>query len=396
MASKIYYSPLVLTGGGATALDYIDGDLLADGDIAFVGSQMYKLNGSSSASENSPFVIAPDTNPGTKRWELQAPLVPNQGMLNNLSLTATVGSKALTVALKTAGGNDCTTTDLATIAFRSATLTAGTPVYRTVTGALSVVLSSGSTLGFTAAEAGRLYVWAIDNAGTVELALSRTADIFPEENLVSTTAEGGAGAADSASVMYSTTARSNVACRCIGYIEITTGATAGEWDNAPTKIQVMGPGVKRTGDIVQIRRTVAATVISGAGTFPIDDTIPQISDGSEMLTLAVTPKSAINKIRIDVSLNCGHSQVQSNIIALFEDATANAIYATSYYHPATAHIHPVAFSVTFAAGTTSEKTYRLRMGGQSAANTYLNGASGGGRLYGGVMSSCLEATEIFA
>ncbi|MHB8110489.1 MAG: hypothetical protein ACYDHW_10715, partial [Syntrophorhabdaceae bacterium] len=75
MANKIYTSKTALTGGTATALDYIDGSLLSDGDIAlvFVSGILYtyKLNGSSSAAESSPAVIAPDTNPGTKRWELQ-------------------------------------------------------------------------------------------------------------------------------------------------------------------------------------------------------------------------------------------------------------------------------------------------------------------------------------
>jgi len=176
----------------------------------------------------------------------------NSSRLVNVGISATVSSKILTVALKGENGSDPSATNPVVIAFRDESLTTGTPNVRTITAEIHCHLSSGSTLGFTAAEAGRLYVWAIDNAGTVELALSRTADIFPESNLVSTTAEGGAGAADSSSVMYSTTARSNVACRCIGYVEITTGATAGEWDNAPTKIQSMGMGVKRTGEIAQI------------------------------------------------------------------------------------------------------------------------------------------------
>lgn len=75
MPNILYYSKTALTGGAANALDYIDGDLLTDGDIAFVYVSgvlyVYKLNASSSAAESSPTVITPDTNPGTKRWELQ-------------------------------------------------------------------------------------------------------------------------------------------------------------------------------------------------------------------------------------------------------------------------------------------------------------------------------------
>ena len=57
--------------------------------------------------------------------------------------------------------------------------------------------------------------------------------------MVSTTAEGGAGAADSATVMYSTTARTNVPFRLVGYL-LNTQTTAGTWASAGTKLQVGG------------------------------------------------------------------------------------------------------------------------------------------------------------
>ena len=60
-----------------------------------------------------------------------------------------------------------------------------------------------------------------------------------ETNLISTTAEGGAGAADSANVIYSTTARTSVAYRVIGFID-STQATAGTWATAPSTIQGVG------------------------------------------------------------------------------------------------------------------------------------------------------------
>jgi hypothetical protein len=63
-----------LTGGGAGALDAIDGSLLSDGDGAVVvGSStvyFYNLDGDSGAAESSPDVIAPDLNADNKRWLL--------------------------------------------------------------------------------------------------------------------------------------------------------------------------------------------------------------------------------------------------------------------------------------------------------------------------------------
>jgi len=137
---------------------------------------------------------------------------------------------------------------------------------------------------------------AINNAGTIELAISRTSDIFQESNLVSTTAIGTGS--DSSAVMYSTSARSNVACRCIGYIEITTGATPGEWDNDPLKLQIMTIGVKRTGEVVQMPPSAIFT-----GTQDIGNTSTWTAVTSLAITL--TPTSVCNKVLLRSVVHMG-------------------------------------------------------------------------------------------
>lgn len=145
-------------------------------------------------------------------------------------ITASVGSNALTVTLNPT-----------VLDFRSSTLGSGTVNTRTVSAAISVVVSSGSTLGTVSTVPNRLAVLAIDNAGTVELAVVNIAGgtNLDETGVISTTAEGGAGAADSATVIYSTTARTNVPYRVVGFVE-STQATAGTWATAPSKIQGYG------------------------------------------------------------------------------------------------------------------------------------------------------------
>jgi hypothetical protein len=145
-------------------------------------------------------------------------------------ITASVAANALTVTLNPT-----------TLDFRSATLTSGTVVSRVISSAISVVVSSGSTLGTIAATQSRIVVLALDNAGTVELAVVNISggNDLTETGVISTTAEGGAGAADSASVIYSTTARTSVAYRVVGYIE-STQATAGTWATTPSTIQGCG------------------------------------------------------------------------------------------------------------------------------------------------------------
>lgn len=152
--------------------------------------------------------------------------------LTNLSLTATVAANALTVAVKTQTGANPSATSPVTAGFRSATVTSGVYSLVTITSALSVVVPSTATLGHSNGNLRRIYVYLINNAGTAELAVS--SGIYRDNSIVSTTGTP----ANSNYVMYSTTGRSNVACRLIGYIE-STQATAGTWVTAPSKIQLV-------------------------------------------------------------------------------------------------------------------------------------------------------------
>lgn len=150
-------------------------------------------------------------------------------------ISASVGSNALTISASTL-----------TLDFRSTTLGSGTVT--TVTGSpANLVVSSGSTLGTTNGVQSDLAVLALNNAGTIELAVVNLAGgvTLDEQGVVTTTAEGGLGAADSINVIYSTTARTNVAYRVIGLIR-STQATAGTWATAPSLIQGVG-GVSLVG-----------------------------------------------------------------------------------------------------------------------------------------------------
>lgn len=144
-------------------------------------------------------------------------------------ISASVGSNALTISASSLS-----------LDFRSTTLGSGTVTRVTGTPA-NLVISSGSTLGTVSGTQSDIVVLAINNAGTIELAAVNLAGgvDLTEMGLISTTAEGGAGAADSATTIYSTTARTNVAYRVIGIIR-STQATAGTWATAPSLIQGIG------------------------------------------------------------------------------------------------------------------------------------------------------------
>lgn len=157
--------------------------------------------------------------------------------LSNVGLAASVGANALTIALKQGdGSSDCSAGGPCKIGFRNGSSTVGGYTQRSVTGASSITISSGSTLGHASATAEYVYVYAIDNAGSVELAVS-TGLHTDQGTLVTTTAEGGAGGADSRSAIYSSEARTNAPIRLIGRVK-STQATAGTWATSPSEVSL--------------------------------------------------------------------------------------------------------------------------------------------------------------
>ena len=143
-------------------------------------------------------------------------------------ITASVASSALTVTLNPT-----------VLDFRASPITSGTVTTITVGSAISVVIPSTSTMGTVSAVQSRIVVIAINNAGTVELAAVNISggSVLDETTLINTTAAVAAG--NSATAYYSTTARTGVAYRVVGYVQ-STQATAGTWATAPSTIQGYG------------------------------------------------------------------------------------------------------------------------------------------------------------
>jgi len=149
----------------------------------------------------------------------------------NVSLSASVAANALTISLKNQQGNNPVASSPASVSFRSSVLATGTFNVRSATASLSLVIPSGTTIGTKAGSTEYLWVYLLDNAGTLEIAVSRSR--VWDENIVQTTTAISGGS--SSTTLYSTTARTGVPIKLIGRITISE-ATAGTWATAPTVI----------------------------------------------------------------------------------------------------------------------------------------------------------------
>lgn len=149
------------------------------------------------------------------------------------------------------------------------------------------------------------------------------------------------------------------------------------------------------GTVLQVVNTQTGAVNTGTTVIPNDDTIPQITEGTEFMTLAITPKYTTSKLLIEVSAQLSPSTAAQVICALFQDATANALAVAQAYSAGGGEVRHIRYSYYMTAGTTSSTTFRVRAGLQTAGTITFNGASGA-RLMGGAYASSITITEIAA
>lgn len=318
------------------------------------------------------------------------------GLMENITVVASRSAGAETIAVKTLAGTDPSATDPCRVGFAK---TDGTFEVLEITAALSLTLSSGSAVGAVNATAFRLWVTLFNDAGTVRIgavkcALTDGVRGLSDNVQESSTAEGGAGAADSAGVIYTGTAVASKTMRVIGYLEYTLAA-AGTWDTAPSLIKLWSQGDKLPGDRIQFRRTADGTLstFASATILPADGTIPQSGEGVAFSSSQfITPKSEINLLHVTTAIQMETAATNQNTVALFRDSGADAVAAAAEYK--TANNSFLAFiSYMVRAGTTASTEFKIRAGTGVVATVRFNSVSGGVTL-GGTLASYIAVEEI--
>ena len=157
----------------------------------------------------------------------------------------------------------------------------------------------------------------------------------------------------------------------------------------------MGFGVTRAataGKVVQMVNTQTGAVATGTTVMPLDDTIPQITEGDQYMTLNITPNNASNILFIQVVAFASSSVLARLSVALFVGSTANALAVVSLTTRSGGEPVGQALNHRMVAGGTSALTFRVRIGPGAAATTTFNGEAST-RLFGGVAASSITITE---
>lgn len=176
-----------------------------------------------------------------------------------------------------------------------------------------------------------------------------------------------------------------------------TIAGAGSISTSASGSTITVSGSSGSGPIQQ-KRSTTSTPGSSSTQIPVDDTIPQNTEGAEVLTVSITPTSASNILVIEYNFWATFPPNGQRLAtsALFQDSTANAIYAqldTQLFMSSGETFSGTVYGRhIMAAGTTSATTFKLRVG-PGNASTYYWLSTGGFAKYGGVNLASLVVTE---
>lgn len=227
-----------------------------------------------------------DTSAGAGRATLAiAESVGICGVCINAKLVASRSGNAETLALKTLAGSDPSATDPVTWIGCNGTIAL-------VTSAVSLTISSGSTLGATSGTAFNLHFALVNDSGTFRIAVLNATNAngwtrFSPAGVLSATSEGGAGGADTIKTVYSSAAITSKEYAHLGFISYSL-ATAGTWNTAPLA-SGFGPTAPKPGDELQaVYSTDSGTVNVTSGTFVV----------MANKNVAITPRLAANLIYV--------------------------------------------------------------------------------------------------
>lgn len=213
------------------------------------------------------------------------------GLIDNAEISITRSGNAETFHLKTAAGSDPSGSDIVKVGFANAT--GGFDIVQ-CTSALSFTFSSGSTGGAVNALEFKVGIVLLNNAGTLALGAVVRPSGIKDNSIVSTTAEGGAGAADSPRVIYSASALTNVRARVLGYATYTLAAV-GTWNTAPSDVLLTRAGAME----VQVKELLYDKTLGASGNFDTNEWWPSgtLPSGYDRLEFACMLRGADNGTR---------------------------------------------------------------------------------------------------
>ncbi len=128
---------------------------------------------------------------------------------------------------------------------------------------------------------------------------------------------------------------------------------------------------------------------------PLDNTVPQAGEGTEIISISHTPRAATNRIRIRFDGFATSQQQSVPAVAFLSVDGSAAVQATVAHAPGVGQAAKVSFEHEYVAGDTAAHTYSVRVGPGGSSSIRFNGGASA-RLFGGAAAARLTIEEIQA
>lgn len=153
------------------------------------------------------------------------------------------------------------------------------------------------------------------------------------------------------------------------------------------------PVVVDAGKIVQHTFFEDSEVATGTGTVPEDDTTPQITEGTQFMSITHTPLNAANFIYIFANLYLNQDNNFQIATSIHRVGVSNALYTMAPQNSAANFEAPLHLRHRELAGVITPITYTVRCGAFSGTPTITFNGRAGARLYGPVPKSNMMIWE---
>lgn len=129
---------------------------------------------------------------------------------------------------------------------------------------------------------------------------------------------------------------------------------------------------------------------------PLDDSIPQVGEGLEILSISLAMKKATSKARITFNAPVTtDSNNEAGVFAAFLDGGANAIGVASIHIGTGNQVVNASMDFEITPGDTSSHTYSIRMGPSGGSSILAINGTSAARRFGGAARATLVVEEIF-
>jgi len=254
----------------------------------------------------------------------------NRHLIENVGFTAFANLNTIEVRLKDQAGNDPSSGSPVRVAYRNPTLTNNNWYFRRASVSQLLTIDTGATLGTVNNMEGRIYVYLIDYGGNLQLAVSQK--YHKDDTIVSTTALSSAS--DSIGVVYSESARANVALVNIGYFE-STQTTAGTWGNNPSKVHIgdMGPkddkvmtnSIAGPGDIA-LSSAATQTIPNASGQILVTNLDIDLTTTGRPIKIALQPGGGAAIGKLELTMSGGGDFSTTSSFHIYRDSVEIAVF----------------------------------------------------------------------